>query len=102
MVDGLRTIPEDGDLVLTVPHVLSVEQRTRIMGQVEIALPGRKVLILDDGMRIGRVGDAEQLARIESKLDALIAALASDEDDEPQYSLDGDRLPGERAEGMPL
>ena len=42
------------------------------------------------------------LARIESKLDTLIAALASDEDGEPQYSLDGDRLPGDRAEGVPL
>lgn len=42
------------------------------------------------------------IARIESKLDALIAALASDEDDEPQYSLDGDLVPGERAEGTPL
>lgn len=42
------------------------------------------------------------LQRIESKLDALIAALASDDDDEPQYSLDGDLIPGERAEGTPL
>jgi len=42
------------------------------------------------------------LARIESKLDALIAALASDDEDESQYSLDGDLLPGERAEGTPL
>lgn len=43
----------------------------------------------------------EAMQRIEAKLDALIAALASD-DDEPQYSLDGDLIPGERAEGMPL
>lgn len=43
------------------------------------------------------------MQRIESKLDTLIAALASDDDDdEPQYSLDGDLVPGERAEGMPL
>jgi hypothetical protein len=44
----------------------------------------------------------EVLLRIEAKLDTLIAALASDEDDEPQYSLDGDLVPGERAEGTPL
>lgn len=45
----------------------------------------------------------EVLLRIEAKLDTLIAALASDDDDdEPQYSLDGDLVPGERAEGMPL
>lgn len=42
------------------------------------------------------------LQRIEAKLDALIAALASDDEDEPQYSLDGDRIPGERDEGTPL
>lgn len=44
----------------------------------------------------------EVLLRIEAKLDTLIAALASDDDDEPQYSLDGDRIPGERPEGIPL
>lgn len=42
------------------------------------------------------------MQRIESKLDTLIAALASDDDDEPQYSLDGDLIPGERDEGTPL
>lgn len=42
----------------------------------------------------------EVLLRIEAKLDTLIAALASD--DEPQHSLDGDRIPGERPEGIPL
>ena len=35
-------------------------------------------------------------------LDALIAALASDDEEEPQYSLDGDLIPGERAEGTSL
>lgn len=43
----------------------------------------------------------QALARIESKLDTLIAALASD-DDEPQYSLDGELIPGAREEGTPL
>ncbi len=42
------------------------------------------------------------LQRIEAKLDALIAALASDDEEEPQYSLDGDLIPGERAEGTSL
>lgn len=44
----------------------------------------------------------EVLLRIEAKLDILIAALASGDDDEHQYSLDGDRIPGERQEGVPL
>ncbi len=42
------------------------------------------------------------MQRIESKLDTLIAALAADDEDESQFSLDGDLIPGERAEGMPL
>ena len=50
---------------------------------------------MDDDLRAA-------LARIEHKLDTLIAALAADDEDEPQYSLDGDLMPGERAEGAPL
>lgn len=92
----------NGDLALTVPHALSAEQRALLMEAVARALPGRKVLILDAGMRIGRVDDCERLDRIESKLDTLIAALAADDEDEPQYSLDGDRIPAERAEGALL
>ena len=45
--------------------------------------------------------DRARLARIEAKLDVLIAAL-SDEDDEPQYSLDGELLFCARDEGAPL
>lgn len=102
MADDMRTIPADGDLVLTVPRVLSREQRAQLMEHVGHALPGRKVLILDGEMQLRRVVDNERLDRIESKLDTLIAALASDDEDERQYSLDGDLIPGERAEGMPL
>lgn len=50
---------------------------------------------MDDDLRAA-------LARIEHKLDTLIAALAADDEDEPQYSLDGDLIPGERAEGTSL
>lgn len=102
-MDDLKVgVVPDGDLVLTVPRPLRVEELDRLRELVRRKLPGRDVMVLGDGMQLRRVDESEQLARIEAKLDALIAALASDEDDEPQYSLDGDLVPGERAEGTPL
>jgi len=50
---------------------------------------------MDDELR-------ERLDRIDSKLQALIDALAADDDEEPQHTLDGDLMPGERDEGAPL
>lgn len=46
--------------------------------------------------------DRARLARIEAKLDVLIAALSDEDDDEPQYSLDGELLFRDREEGAPL
>ena len=47
--------------------------------------------------------DRARLARIESKLDVLIAALADDEEDSPlQLTLDGEPLFRDREEGAPL
>ena len=47
--------------------------------------------------------DRARLARIEAKLDVLIAALADDEEDAPlQLTLDGDPLFRDREEGAPL
>ena len=43
-----------------------------------------------------------RLARIEAKLDVLIAALSDKDDDEPQYSLDGELMFCARDEGAPL
>ena len=42
--------------------------------------------------------------RLESLLQVIVDALTADQGDEdkPQLSLDGDRLPGERDQGMPL
>lgn len=95
-------LPADGDLVLTVPYALTVAQAEGLRAHLDRELPGRKVLVLGNGMRLGRIGDSEQLDRIERKLDTLIKALADDDDDEPQYTLDGDPMPGEREEGAPL
>lgn len=43
-----------------------------------------------------------RLTRIEALLQVIVDALTADQDDEeePQLSLDGDRLPGERDQGM--
>ena len=46
--------------------------------------------------------DRARLARIESKLDVLIAALSDEDGDEPQYSLDGELMFGGRDEGVSL
>ena len=46
--------------------------------------------------------DRARLARIEAKLDVLIAALSDEDDDEPQCSLDGELLFCARDEGAPL
>lgn len=44
-----------------------------------------------------------QLERIEAKLDALIAALAAEEEgDSPTHDLEGNVLYGNRTEGQPL
>lgn len=45
---------------------------------------------------------AQALDRIEAKLDALIAALAEDEAEEPGRTLDGDLFGGERDQTQSL
>lgn len=45
----------------------------------------------------------EQLDRIEAKLDALLEALAEEDEDEPQYDLDGNLIEsGERDDNESL
>ena len=46
--------------------------------------------------------DRARLARIEAKLDVLIAALADEDEDAPNYSLDGEPLFRDREDGTPL
>jgi hypothetical protein len=41
-------------------------------------------------------GDAEQMNRIEAKLDMLIDALAEGDDDTPTFDLDGNLMPVDR------
>ena len=46
----------------------------------------------------------QRFDRLENLLLVIVDALSADQDDdeEPQLTLDGDRLPGERDQGMPL
>ena len=47
--------------------------------------------------------DRARLARLEAKLDVLIAALSDEDEDSPmQLTLDGEPLFREREEGLPL
>lgn len=45
---------------------------------------------------------ADALKRIEFKLDVLIAALAEEDEGEPNVSLDGELFPGERDQTQAL
>lgn len=42
------------------------------------------------------------LARLERKVDVLIAALAEEEDEQTERTLDGDPVPGERDQSQSL
>lgn len=43
-----------------------------------------------------------QLDRIEAKLDALILLLTEEQEETPQFDLEGNELPGERDENQSL
>jgi hypothetical protein len=43
-----------------------------------------------------------RLQAIDTKLDQLIEALAGEDEDKPTYTLDGERLPQDRAENQEL
>lgn len=88
--DGQR---DDEPVVIEVDRTLSHDQRIRIMNQAWEAWPERKVIVLEQGMRINR---DERLDRIEAKLDALIQALAEDDEDRPTHDLDGHEIPALR------
>jgi hypothetical protein len=51
-------------------------------------------------MTLDQIG--ESLRRIEHKLDTLIKALAEEEDERPELTLDGERVPGERDQSQGL
>ena len=94
-IEGARVSEiQDGETTIVVyiqRHVRS-DHRQHLKEIVQKAFPGRRVLIADGGMQVREVGIEEKLDRIEAKLDALLDALAEDEDDEPQFDLDGNLI----------
>lgn len=57
---------------------------------------------MDDELRKRLDRIDKRIDRIERQLQTLIEALADDDDEEPQYTLDGDLMPGDREQGAPL
>ena len=69
----------------------------------EAGLPG-KLVVLTDGAKLSVLGRDEQLDRIESLLTTLVESLADEgeETEQPQLTLDGEALGGERNESQPI
>lgn len=89
----MSALPEGVDLVLSTQLRLSDETAQRLRSSLEERLPGRRVFVLGDGLKLAPLNNIEALSRIEQKLDTLIAALAGDDDEEeqPVRSLDDGR-----------
>lgn len=59
-------------VVLEVPGAIHSEQRAYLQTYASNAFPGKRVLILSDGIRVSR---DEQLDRMEKKIDRLLEAV---------------------------
>ena len=102
--------PDGSVVVLSCPHRLSDDIAARLRHAFQEHLPGRKVLVLTDGMTLRRLDEHRMLQALDRKLDAVAAALSTvmrllSDDDAPAESrtLDGDRFPsGERDQTQPL
>lgn len=92
VVEKMQLDPTD-TIVLTVDDFVADETASRLRDQLEHILPGHKVIVLDQGMRISAIGHEAGLQRIEEKLDRLIEALAEDGIEPPSRTLDGELFP---------
>lgn len=91
-------------VVLSYPCAVHDEQAEHIKRQwAEAGLPG-KLVVLSDGATISVLGRDEKLDRIEAKIDALLDALADEgeEMEQPELTLDGEAVGGERDDSQPL
>jgi hypothetical protein len=91
------TAPEA--LVFIAPRVMSVEERARWVEDLRLVLPYRKILILPPGTQVHDLAAEarieQKVDRLTEKVDALLHALAADEEgdpdgDEPLLTLDGE------------
>ena len=92
VVEKMRLDPAD-TVVLSVDTMLDHETASRLRYHLEQILPGHKVIVLDQGMRISAIGHEAGMQRIEEKLDRLIEALAEEEVEPPARTLDGELFP---------
>ena len=91
-------------VVLSYPCSLLAEQVDYIRRcWDEAGLPG-KLVVLTDSAKLTVLSRDEQLDRIEAKLDALLEAFADEgeETEQPQPTLDGEAVGGERDDSQPL
>lgn len=99
---NIDALPE-GDFAICFKPRLTMEMVEAIRASVSRALSGRRFLILDGEATVVPL-QSQALQRIEHKLDALIVALAAEEEaeDQPQLDLDGAPAGAARTEGTPL
>ncbi|EJO27469.1 hypothetical protein [Achromobacter marplatensis] len=91
-------------VVLAYPSSLSDDRTETIKRQwAEAGLPG-KLVVLSEGATMSVLGRDERLDRIEAKIDALLDALADEgeEMEQPELTLDGEAVGGERDDTQPL
>lgn len=108
-VEALSLAPDDA-LVLTCPHPLLDGTADRLRDHLVRGFPGRKVIVLGDGMQLQPLGQHRQLERIERTLAALqdavaavLQVLAQGEEPPQGRTLDGDLFPAsERDQTRPL
>lgn len=101
-----QTLQVDGQEIVVLSYPCSLKP-----GQVEgirrdwdeAGLPG-KLVVLTDGAKLSVLGRDEQLDRIESMLSMLVESLADEgeETEQPQLTLDGEAVGGERDESQSL
>lgn len=93
----------DSEIAIVLEKTLTAQQRETFIEYLKESYPGKKFLILPAGSKVIDFGGESRLKRIEAKLDALILALSEGEQgDEPQFTLDGDLIAGERDQGEML
>jgi len=92
----------EGDVAVMFNNILSIDQMKNIRDSLSAQFPDRRFLVLDGGATVASISP-DQLDRIEAKLDALLEALAQEEDEPLQaFDLDGNPVPSERNMSLEL
>jgi hypothetical protein len=109
---GAKATAIENVIVVEADTHLSTPQRARMQETLAEAVKGtgQRVLVLDGGLHLARPTDEQidavrqDIARVEGKLDALLAALDAEDETEtgPSVTLDGDDAGGERDQSQPL